>query len=95
MTMLDYSYQDPDVLPQGKAEVVFEIVKGLLAAYDPTYAAEVRLFEPGFHAKGWTIGLECELDSWPYLLTGRTDIRWPADVYAEPVNHWCLGLYPA
>lgn len=57
---------------------------------------EVRLYEPGFHADGWTLALEGDYD-WPMRVSEALflkEISLPADVFVEPVNGWCLGLYP-
>lgn len=53
-------------------------------------------YQPGFHSSGWTLAAE---EGAPYewtieaseMLNGSR----PGKVFSEPVNHWCLGLYPA
>ena len=64
-----------------KLETHFGVPAGTFTAY-----------EPGFHSSGWTVVAEENVpDQWTYA-------AWPlfvdTPVFAEPVNHWCLGLYP-
>lgn len=64
-----------------KLEEHFSVPAGTFTAY-----------EPGFHSSGWTIAAE---DGAPYEWTYAA---WPlfvdSDVFAEPVSHWCPGIYP-
>ena len=45
----------------------------------------------------WVLSLEGGGDDVPWPIQVCDDLRdkWPDGVFAEPVNHWCLGLYPA
>lgn len=45
-----------------------------------------KLYEPGFHADGWTIAWESGPENW----VGYT-FECPG-VWFEPVNHWCLAV---
>jgi hypothetical protein len=55
-----------------------------------------KVFEPGFHAAGWTIGYEGAYD-WTVLFSAHQfEIDDPRlkGLFVEPVNGWCLGIYP-
>lgn len=77
-----------------QASVCLEITKGWIARTDPSAAADLALYPPGFHADGYTIALEGGPEDWPWHLTQDETITMPGGIFAEPVNGWCLGLYP-
>lgn len=53
-------------------------------------------YGPGFHSSCWTLAAE---EGAPYEWTIEASEvlngSGPVKVFSEPVNHWCLGLYPA
>jgi hypothetical protein len=55
-----------------------------------------RVRAPGYHSGGWTLAAE---EGAPYEWTIEASEvlngSGPVKVFSEPVNHWCLGLYPA
>jgi hypothetical protein len=64
-----------------------------------------RLFEPGHNGTGWDLTWEgSSPDEWTLLVTGgardrdtgqhRSPAQFPPEVFAEPINHVELGLYP-
>lgn len=79
-------------LTREQAEACLTIVQSWLA--DPHTGGQAKLYEPGFHCGGWAIALEGGPDDWPWQVSQAIgEFGWPEGVYAEPVNHWCLGLY--
>jgi hypothetical protein len=52
-----------------------------------------QIFEPGFHTTGWSIAAE---EGVPYYWTPQASEFLNAEngLFFEPVNHWCLGVYP-
>ena len=51
---------------------------------------EAKLYPPGFHANGWVIAYEGGSDWWVHHCLEFE----PKGVFAEPINHWSIGLYP-
>jgi hypothetical protein len=92
-----YSYvrEEAPQLTHSQAKAVLEMVRAWIATTDPYAAKEVRLYEPGFHTGGWSIALEGGPYEWPMTVCESLRATCPVGVFAEPVNHWCLGLYPA
>jgi len=57
--------------------------------YDPA------LYEPGFHADGWTIALEGIAHiEWPWTISQDESVTWPEGVRVEAGSHWYLSLLP-
>jgi hypothetical protein len=42
----------------------------------------------------WVLSLE-GYEDWTVRISNDDTVQWPAGVFAEPVNTWCLALYPA
>ena len=67
-----------------------------LAEHFKVDADVFTVYEPGFHADGWTIAAE---GGAPYYWTPQASEVLNGDhsgpVFHEPINHWLLGLYPA
>jgi hypothetical protein len=80
-------------LSKATAEHCLNLVTIWLAAHGAEEAP--KLYEPDFHCGGWAIALEGGPIAWTLDLTDSDGVTWPKGVFAEPVNHWCLGLYPA
>jgi hypothetical protein len=81
-------------LSRFKAEKVLAAVNEQFAdKFDPDAGPgdKPTLYEPGFHADGWTIAWEGNPE-WTLQALQDKKIK---GVFTEPVNHWCLGLYPA
>jgi hypothetical protein len=55
-----------------------------------TYAFPV--YEPDFHADGWTIADEEGPDNWVYEAAQIIQSAGLVDVYVEAVNHWCITV---
>lgn len=70
-----------------------EIVRTAIAdRYDPEMFGTPTLYEPGFHCSGWAVAWEEAPDGWVHEVSQHVRFR---GVFIEPVNHWCVGLYPA
>jgi hypothetical protein len=81
-------------LAREQAEQALATVREWLVAKGSWDADEVELYEPGFHCNGWAIALEGGPEEWPWHVSQDVgEEGWPDGVFAEPVNHWCLGLY--
>ena len=53
-------------------------------------------YEPGYHSGGWTLAAEKGVPyEWTIEASELLNGSGPVKVFSEPVNHWCLGLYPA
>lgn len=62
------------------------------------------LYEPGFHADGWTVGWDGGPDNWPHMsVMGRVDdvsgrefepATFPPGVAADALDNVILTLYP-
>ena len=53
-------------------------------------------YEPGYHSGGWTLAAEEGVPyEWTIEASELLNGSGPVKVFSEPVNHWCLGLYPA
>lgn len=90
------THDDPPPLTQEQAEAAFELVKLTLATVDPGAAKRAILQDPGVQCRGWSITLEeTDLDFWPGWVGDQLLDHWPPGVFAEPVTHCHLGLYPA
>lgn len=90
-------YGGTPILTDSKAQQMFAMIKGELTKAIPDSAERALLQEPGVQCNGWCVTLETEaLDFWPGWLLDRIgdDLR-AAGVFAEPVSHCHLGLYPA
>jgi len=66
----------------------------VLAAVCAKYAEEIqhgwgepKLYEPGFHAEGWTVAWESGPEGWLYAAQGLRGL------WTEPVSHWCLAVF--
>lgn len=56
---------------------------------------EPKLYEPGFHAEGWTIALEGLADlEWPWTMSQDKSVPWPDGVWVEAGSDWYLSLLP-
>lgn len=90
-------YDDDDrQLTKRQAKACLRIVREWIAAWDEDTAQDVKLYEPGFHADGWTVALEGGPEDWAYAITYAEGVTWPRGVHVETVSgSWCLGLYPA
>lgn len=53
------------------------------------------LYQPGHEGPMWVLILEGGPEDWPMQVCDALYRKWPTGVFAEPVNSWCLGLYPA
>lgn len=90
-------YDGKPVLTIGKAEACRKTADEWFDYYFPAYDRPV-LRKPGHEGPMWVLTLEGGPEDWPLLISGSIgDMRatWPAGVFAEPVNSWCLALYPA
>lgn len=92
-------------LTKAKAEACLRAVeKQFEGMFEPDAGPGDRptLYEPGFHADGWTIAWEAHW-TWPVVafvggpsadVPGEfRSVPKPSGVHTEAVNHWCLGLY--
>lgn len=103
------------------------LARAALAAVKAQFAADIDeighapvLYEPGFHARGWTIAWNGGPEEWTLRAfqgyfdsaayrkhrddgadpTTACDLATtnnhpaPTGVWAEPVNSWCLAIYP-
>lgn len=85
-------------LTRQKAEDTLVKVRTLLAERCPDSAEQAILQDPGAQCSGWCITLEASeaFDFWPGYITDRIgDELQAVGVFAEPVTHCHLGLYPA
>lgn len=53
------------------------------------------LYQPGHEGPMWVLSLEGGPEDWTIMLSHNDTVKWPDGVFVEPVNSWCLGLYPA
>jgi hypothetical protein len=81
-------------LTREQAEACVKIVQAWVGKVDPEAAALATLYEPGFQCGGWAVTLQEQgPEDWPMWVCDMVDDEWPKGVFAEPVSHWCLGLY--
>lgn len=91
------TYGGTPVLTKDKAEAVLVLAKAMLALRDPYAADKIILQEPGVQCRGWCLTLEeTDIEFWPgwFAEEARSALK-GAGVFAEPVTHCHLGLYPA
>jgi hypothetical protein len=85
---------EPITISEGDARTCLKIVTEWLAQ-EAASGLDPVLYDPGFHAEGWTIALEGIADvQWPMAISGDASVTWPEGVWVEPVNEWCLHLLP-
>lgn len=76
-----------------QAEAVLKVVEKKFAAELEGVPADSperpHLYEPGFHSSGWTVAWEGHYE-WTL-----SQFETSPKVFVEPVNGWCLGIYPA
>lgn len=84
-------------LSKDTAEAVLTLAKALLSQRDPYAATRIILQEPGIQCRGWSLTLEeTDIEFWPgWFAEEVRPILQAAGVFAEPVTHCHLGLYPA
>lgn len=75
-------------LHQSVAEVVYIAISH---RYDAQMWGTPTLYDPGFHCSGWAVAWEEAPDGWVHEVSKHVRIE---GVFIEPVNHWCVGLYP-
>jgi hypothetical protein len=87
-------HDDTPVLTKEQAEGAFAMIKAQL---DDEGAERAILQEPGVQCRGWCVTLEeTSIEFWPGHITDTIgDHLSKAGVFAEPVTHCHLGLYPA
>jgi hypothetical protein len=88
------TYGGTPVLTKAQAQAAFAKIKAQL---DETGAERAILQEPGVQCNGWCVTLEeTNIDFWPGHITDTIgDALQRSGVFAEPVTHCHLGLYPA
>lgn len=86
----------PAPLSRAKAEAAFTLVKETLDGADTYGTSRAVLQDPGVQCGGWSVTLEeTGIDFWPgWVLDRIGDDLQAAGVFAEPVTHCHLGLYP-
>lgn len=90
-------YEGTEVLTIGKAEQAKRAAEAWFEEWF-SWSDTPVMYKPGHEGAMWVLSLEGGPDDWPFRISGGTDLpgaKWPAGVFAEPVNGWCLGLYPA
>ena len=63
------------------------------AALDKAFCTEFTIYDPGYHASGWTIISEEAAYAWPFsadMATIQAAFPW---LLIEPVNHWSVAVY--
>lgn len=88
------TYGGTPVLTQDEANRAFALIKAQL---DDDGAQRAILQEPGVQCNGWCVTLEeTGIEFWPGHVTDMIgDALRNLGVFAEPVTHCHLGLYPA
>lgn len=81
------TYDGRPVITEDQANACLTVVRTLLGTDEAT------LYPPGHEGPMWVISLE-GWEDWTIRLAA-IDGAFPDGVFAEPVNHWCLALYPA
>lgn len=88
------TYGGTPVLTVGKFDQARKVVDRWFADKYPDCDRPTP-YKPGHEGPMWVLSLEGGPDDWPILLSHDDTVTWPDGVFAEPVNSWCLGLYPA
>ena len=88
------TYGGTPVLTIGKAEQAKSLVE---AWFDKQgWGDAPAMYKPGHEGPMWVLSLEGGPEDWPMLVNDMIGDDLDAiGVFAEPVNHWCLGLHPA
>jgi hypothetical protein len=86
-------YEGKPVLTVGKFDQARAVVTAWFAKNEPGSGLPTP-YRPGHEGRMWVLSLE-GADDWTIRITNDPEVRWPDGVFAEPVNGWCLGLYPA
>jgi hypothetical protein len=87
------TYDGTPVLTIGKAEKAKRVAK---AWFDEIgWGDAPAMYKPGHEGPMWVLSLEGGPEDWPLQICEALRDKWPSGVFAEPVNTWCLGLYPA
>jgi hypothetical protein len=87
------SYEGTRVLTVGKAE---EAKRAVERWFDTIgWPDAPAMYKPGHEGPMWVLSLEGGPEDWPLQVCDALYQKWPDGVFAEPVNSWCLGLYPA
>ena len=71
-----------------EAQAVLKAVAAKYADHISSYGSEPKVYEPGFHARGWTVAWDGGPEEWPFQ-----DYGVPG-VWTEPINHWSIAVYP-
>jgi hypothetical protein len=87
------SYNGTRVLTVGKFDQTRAVVQDWFSKHLPGVDWPTP-YKPGHEGPMWVLSLE-GVGDWPIDITQDESVEWPAGVFAEPVNSWCLGLYPA
>ena len=82
-----------------QAEATLRRLRKQFAGYN---TESMKLYEPGYHTRGWSIAWEEGPYEWAILAIhggygehGRIPaVEAPKQVFVEPQNHWLLGLWP-
>jgi len=87
------TYDGTPVLTKAQAERAFELIKAQL---DDDGRRRAILQEPGVQCSGWCVTLEeTAIEFWPGHVTDMIgNALQKSGVFAEPVTHCHLGLYP-
>ena len=91
------TYGGTPVLTPDQAEAAAHTVDQWFAIHGYEESEHPTMYKPGHEGPMWVLSLEGGGDDVPWPIQVCDDLRdkWPDGVFAEPVNHWCLGLYPA
>lgn len=85
-------YDGKEVLTIGKFDAVREVVNAWFSNHG--YLDLPTPYKPGHEGPMWVLSYE-GMGDWTFDITQPDAVVWPPGVYAEAVNGWCLGLYPA
>jgi hypothetical protein len=85
-------YEGQPVLTVGKFDQARAVVTEWFNANG--YADLPTPYKPGHEGPMWVLSLE-GYEDWTVRISNDDTVQWPAGVFAEPVNTWCLALYPA
>ncbi len=93
-------YEGTPVLTIGKADECREVARQWFSEmwFSEMGCEAPALHKPGHEGPMWVLSLEGGPEDWPLVISGSIGnhpATWPPGVFVEPVNSWCLGLYPA
>lgn len=89
-------YDGTEVLTIGKADQAKRAAEAWFQEWF-SWSDTPAMYKPGHEGPMWVLSLKGGPDDWTVRIAGGGSIpgaQWPAGVLAEPVNSWCLGLYP-